>query len=461
MCTFHRGTGMREKSDSTLLMTEGNIAKQIIYFSVPLILGNLLQQLYNTADSIIVGNIVGSNALAAVGSSTALIHLLIAFSMGASVGTGVIVSQYLGAEEHEKVHSAVHTALAIAVILGLILTVAGIVLAAPILHWMNTPEDVFADSTSYMQIYFGGILFGVVYNMASGILNAVGNSKRSLLYLGCASIINIILDLVFVGLLHMGVAGAALATDISQLVSSVLALAYLMRVKAEYRVELKQIKVDKRMAGRIIKVGLPTGIQNMVISFSNVLVQSGINRFGATAMAGYGAYAKVDGFNILPVSSFSMALTTFTGQNYGAGKIDRVKRGISVTLIMGIVYTIITGVLLMVFGDQIMRLFADDVSVIAYGKLAMRYFCPFYSLLSVMHGLAGAIRGTGKTVQPMAIFLISLCVFRVLWLQFVLPFFTTIDGIFMVYPISWALGMVLMIIYAWKGKWLDSSRPAL
>lgn len=451
---------MRDKSNSMMLMTEGNIAKQIIYFSVPLILGNLLQQLYNTADSIIVGNFVGSNALAAVGSSTSLIHLLIAFAMGASVGTGVIVSQYLGAEEHEKVHTAVHTALAIAIVLGLALTVAGLIFSAPILRWMNTPDDVFADSTSYLQIYFGGVLFGVVYNMTSGILNAVGNSKRSLLYLAYASIINIILDLIFVGLLDMGVAGAALATDISQLVSSVLAISYLMRVDAEYHVELRSIKLDRRMAGRIIKIGLPTGIQNMVISFSNVLVQSSVNRFGAAAMAGYGAYLKVDGFNILPVSSFSMALTTFAGQNFGAGRLDRVKRGTAVTLLMGIVYTILTGVLLLAFDDQIMSLFVRDAEVIAYGKRAMIYFCPFYSLLSVMHGLAGAIRGTGKTVQPMAVFLISLCVFRILWLKLALPMFSTIDGIYMVYPISWALGMVLMALYAWKGKWLHRAELA-
>lgn len=451
---------MKDKSSSMMLMTEGNIAKQIIYFSVPLILGNLLQQLYNTADSIIVGNFVGSNALAAVGSSTSLIHLLIAFAMGASVGTGVIVSQYLGAEEHEKVHTAVHTALAIAIVLGLALTVAGLIFSAPILRWMNTPDDVFADSTSYLQIYFGGVLFGVVYNMTSGILNAVGNSKRSLLYLAYASIINIILDLIFVGLLDMGVAGAALATDISQLVSSVLAISYLMRVDAEYHVELRSIKLDRRMAGRIIKIGLPTGIQNMVISFSNVLVQSSVNRFGAAAMAGYGAYLKVDGFNILPVSSFSMALTTFAGQNFGAGRLDRVKRGTAVTLLMGIVYTILTGVLLLAFDDQIMSLFVRDAEVIAYGKRAMIYFCPFYSLLSVMHGLAGAIRGTGKTVQPMAVFLISLCVFRILWLKLALPMFSTIDGIYMVYPISWALGMVLMALYAWKGKWLHRAELA-
>ena len=334
------------------------------------------------------------------------------------------------------------------------------IFSAPILRWMNTPDDVFADSTSYLQIYFGGVLFGVVYNMTSGILNAVGNSKRSLLYLAYASIINIILDLIFVGLLDMGVAGAALATDISQLVSSVLAISYLMRVDAEYHVELRSIKLDRRMAGRIIKIGLPTGIQNMVISFSNVLVQSSVNRFGAAAMAGYGAYLKVDGFNILPVSSFSMALTTFAGQNFGAGRLDRVKRGTAVTLLMGIVYTILTGVLLLAFDDQIMSLFVRDAEVIAYGKRAMIYFCPFYSLLSVMHGLAGAIRGTGKTVQPMAVFLISLCVFRILWLKLALPMFSTIDGIYMVYPISWALGMVLMALYAWKGKWLHRAELA-
>ena len=352
--------------------------KKIIFFSVPLILGNLLQQLYNTADSIIVGNFVGSNALAAVGSSTSLINLLIAFSQGAAVGAGVVVSQYLGADDRKGIRDAVHTSMAIALILGIALTIGGVFLSRPLLLWMHTPQDVLADSVAYLQIYFGGVVFNVLYNMASGILNAVGNSKRSLLYLGSASITNIVLDLLLVRGFHMGVAGAAIATDISQLVSSVLAIGFLMRVPTSYRISLRQIRIQKKMASRIIRIGLPTGIQNMVISFSNVLVQSSVNRFGADAMAGFGAYMKIDGFNILPVTSFSMAVTTFTGQNYGAGKIDRVKKGMWATLAMGFLYTVATGALLLLFSDPLMRMFTDNTAAIAYGELTMRYFCPFY-----------------------------------------------------------------------------------
>ena len=440
------------------LMTDGNILKKIIFFSVPLILGNLLQQLYNTADSIIVGNFVGSNALAAVGSSTSLINLLIAFSQGAAVGAGVVVSQYLGADDRKGIRDAVHTSMAIALILGIALTIGGVFLSRPLLLWMHTPQDVLADSVAYLQIYFGGVVFNVLYNMASGILNAVGNSKRSLLYLGSASITNIVLGLLLVRGFHMGVAGAAIATDISQLVSSVLAIGFLMRVPTSYRISLRQIRIQKKMASRIIRIGLPTGIQNMVISFSNVLVQSSVNRFGADAMAGFGAYMKIDGFNILPVTSFSMAVTTFTGQNYGAGKIDRVKKGMWATLAMGFLYTVATGALLLLFSDPLMRMFTDNTAAIAYGELTMRYFCPFYFLLSMLHGLAGTVRGTGKSIPPMVILLVSLCLFRIVWIQWILPFFPAIDGAFVLYPISWLLGVVLMVLYAWKGRWLPQNK---
>ena len=440
------------------LMTDGNILKKIIFFSVPLILGNLLQQLYNTADSIIVGNFVGSNALAAVGSSTSLINLLIAFSQGAAVGAGVVVSQYLGANDRKGIRDAVHTSMAIALILGIALTIGGVFLSRPLLLWMHTPQDVLADSVAYLQIYFGGVVFNVLYNMASGILNAVGNSKRSLLYLGSASLTNIILDLLLVRGFHMGVAGAAIATDISQLVSSVLAIGFLVRVPSSYQISFRHIRIQKKMASRIIRIGLPTGIQNMVISFSNVLVQSSVNRFGADAMAGFGAYMKIDGFNILPVTSFSMAVTTFTGQNYGAGKIDRVKKGMWATLAMGFIYTIATGALLLLFSDPLMRMFTDNTAAIAYGELTMHYFCPFYFLLSILHGLAGTVRGTGKSVPPMVVLLVSLCLFRIVWIQWILPFFPTIDGVFILYPVSWLLGMLLMVLYAWKGRWLPQNK---
>lgn len=435
-------------------MTEGNIWKGIISFSIPLILGNLLQQMYNTVDSMIVGNCVGSNALAAVGAGASLIYLLIAFSLGASAGAGVVISQFLGAKNRKGVQEAVHTALAITVILGIILTAAGIVFSPSLLRWMGTPQEVIGESILYLRIYSGGLIFNVLYNMAAGILNAAGNSKRSLLYLGIASVVNIFLDLLLIKGFHMGVEGAAIATDISQAVSCVFSLGFLMRTKADYQVSPRKIGIQKDMAAQIIKIGLPTGIQNMVISLSNVLVQSGVNGFGTKAIAGFGAYLKVDGFNILPVMSFSMAATTFVGQNYGAGKTDRVKKGMWVTLALGVVYTILTGILLLTFSHPVIRMFNDDPEVVAYGALAMRYFCPFYWMLSILHGLAGTVRGTGKTLPPMLILLISLCAFRIAWVQAVVPLFGTIDGIYMLYPVSWAFGVILMVLYTWKGKWL-------
>ncbi|MEY8336585.1 MATE family efflux transporter [Lachnospiraceae bacterium 62-35] len=444
------------KASKSGLMTEGSIWKGILFFSVPLILGNLLQQMYNTVDSIIVGNYVGSNALAAVGSSTSLINLLIAFSQGAAAGAGVVAAQFLGAKNKRGVRSSVHTALAISILLGLFLTAAGIIFSPFLLKWMRTPEEVMKESIVYLRIYFGGVIFNVVYNMAAGILNAAGNSKRSLLYLATASFTNIFLDLLLIRGFHMGVEGAAIATDLSQALSCALALMFLIRVPEDYQIDPKEIGIEKDMALRIIRIGLPTGIQNMVISFSNVLVQSSVNDFGTKAMAGFGAYIKIDGFNILPVMSFSMAVTTFTGQNYGAGRSDRVRKGMWVTLAMGLIYTVFTGVLLIVFSYPLIRLFNDDPEVIAYGILATRYFCPFYFLLSIMHALAGTVRGTGKTMPPMLILLFSLCVFRVGWIWFAVPLFDTIDGVYILYPISWLLGMVLMALYTWKGKWMES-----
>lgn len=444
---------MNEQTKTTM-MTEGSVVKNILFFSVPLILGNLLQQLYNTVDSIIVGNYVGSNALAAIGSSTSLVYLLIAFSQGVSVGTGVVISQRLGQKNKEGVQTSVHTALALAGILGIILTVGGILFSKEILLWMNTPEEVLTDAVTYLRLYSAGMVFNVVYNMAAGILNAAGNSRRSLGYLAIASVTNLILDLVFIVGMKTGIAGAAIATNIGQMISCVLAIWFLVRAQTDYKVYLNKIKIHKSTAGLIIKIGLPTGFQNMVISLSNILVQSSVNSFGANAMAGFGAYMKVDGFNVLPVTSFGMAATTFVGQNFGAGKTERVKRGMWITLGIGILYTITTGILLLIFSETIMHLFSNDSAVIAYGQQAMHFFCPFYWVLSILHALSGTVRGTGKSIPPMVVLLISLCFFRVLWVQFVMPNIASIEGIFMLYPISWAIGSGLMILYTWKGKWL-------
>ena len=436
-------------------MTEGGIFKNLLFFATPLILGNLLQQMYNAVDSIIVGNYVGSNALAAVGAGASLIYLLIAFSLGASVGAGVIVSQYLGAKEKEGIHKAVHTAMTISIILGLILTAGGILFSRKLLVMMNTPAEILDDAACYLRIYSCGLIFNVVYNMAAGILNAAGNSRRSLMYLAAAAVVNIFMDLLLIAGLKIGVAGAAIATNFSQAISCILALWFLFRVPADYRISLKNLRIHKAMALRIIQIGLPTGIQNMVISFSNILIQASINQYGATAVAGFSAYLKIDGFNILPVLSFSMAITTFIGQNYGAGKYDRMKKGMWVTLLMGIVYTVLTGILLLTFSGQIMRLFSEDVGVIAYGQTAMRYFCPFYWILAILHSLAGTVRGTGKSIPPMVVLLVSLCLFRIVWIQLVLPYYTSIEGIFILYPVSWLVGAVLMILYTWKGKWIE------
>ena len=435
-------------------MTKGNIWKLLIIFSIPLILGNLLQQMYNTADSIIVGNFVGSNGLAAVGSGTALINLIIAFSQGAAVGAGVIVSQNLGARDKQKTKLAVHTAMCIAIILGVILSAIGVIFSRDLLIWMKTPKSVLKDSVLYLQIYCGGLIFNVIYNMATGILNAAGNSKRPLIYLAIASVTNIILDLVFIKELKWGVKGAAIATDISQALSCVLAVGYLLRVNSDYKLIVKELKIHGNTAKQIIRVGLPTAIQNMVISFSNVLVQSSVNSYGATAMAGYAAYLKIDGFNILPVLSISMAVTTFTGQNVGAKKPDRVKKGMWNALIMGVVYTVIIGVVILLTSHTVLGLFTKDNEVITYGQLAMKYFCPFYFLLGILNILAGTVRGAGKGVPPMLILLFSMCIFRILWIKIALPFYSTIDGVFILYPISWFVGMVLMIIYTKFGKWL-------
>ena len=423
-------------------------------YSIPLILGNLFQQLYNTVDSIIVGNYIGSEALAAVGSSGSIINLLIGFCVGASAGAGVVIAQFFGAQDKEGVRKAVHTTLAIAIAAGVVMTVVGILLVPFLLRAMGTPEEVFGQAVTYLQVYFGGIFFSVIYNMSAGILNAVGNSRRSLIYLMIAAVSNIFLDLLLVVVLKMGIVGAALATDISQLLSCIFILLFLTRSQEIYRVRLREIRFYERMPSKIIKIGLPTGIQHVVISFSNVLVQSSVNSFGAAAMAGFAAYIKIDGFNILPVMSFSTAATTFTGQNIGAGKYDRVKRGMYVSLAMGIIYTIATGILLLIFAPQVIGVFTDNQEVVTYGVYIMKFFCPFYWSLAILHVLSGTIRGTGHTLEPMLVILFSLCVFRVIWITAALSIAHQFSYVMVVYPLSWMVGMILILLYAWKGRWM-------
>lgn len=445
----------------TTAMTEGAIWKNLLFYAIPLILGNLFQQLYNTMDSIIVGNYIGSEALAAVGSSGSVINLLIGFCVGASAGAGVVIAQLFGAQDREGVRKAVHTTLAIAVVAGAFMTIAGVLLVPVLLRVMGTPQEVFGQAVLYLQIYFGGIFFSVIYNMSAGILNAVGNSRRSLIYLIIAAVSNILLDLLLVVVFHMGIVGAALATDISQLLSCIFILRFLIRSRECYQVRLKEIRFYDQLPARIIKVGLPTGIQHVVISFSNVIVQSSVNSFGADVMAGFASYIKIDGFNILPVMSFSTAATTFVGQNTGAGRYDRVKKGMYVSLAMGVIYTIITGILLLIFAPQVIGVFTDNREVVEYGVYIMKFFCPFYWSLAILHVMAGSIRGTGHTLQPMLIILFSLCVFRVIWITVALHEVHELFRLMCVYPLSWIIGMILIILYAWKGTWMPLKKEEM
>ena len=394
--------------------------------------------------------------MAAVGSSGAIINLLVGFCIGASAGAGVVVSQFFGAGNREGVRKAVHTTLAIAVAAGAILTVAGVVTTPMILRAMDTPQEVFEQSSQYLQVYFGGIFFSVIYNMSAGILNAVGNSRRSLIYLIIAAVSNIFLDIFFVVILKMGIIGAALATDISQLLSCIFILGFLMRSQESYHVRLRDIRFYDNLLGRILKIGLPTGFQNIVISISNVIVQSSVNSFGAVVMAGYAAYVKVDGFNILPVLSFSMAATTFAGQNIGAGQYHRVKKGMLVSVGMGIFYTVMTGILLLVFAPQVIGVFTNNQDVVAYGVYIMKFFCRLLDPGNPAGGKRHHQRDRQDAADHAdipAVFVHFPCIVD-LGSACRIPRDLPGHG---AYPLSWVVGALLILLYAWKGKWMPAS----
>ncbi len=435
-------------------MTEGVIWKSVLLFSLPLIGGNLLQQLYNTADSLIVGQFVGDAALASVGMSGTIAFFLLAFLWGASTGAGVVISRYFGAKDHTALSKAVHTTMILGVIIGVIISAMGIALARPFLLLLSCPEDMLDIASLYLRLFFAGMIFNAIYNMAAGILNAVGNSRRTLLYLGISSITNIALDLLFVAVLKWGAAGAAIATDISQLISAFLIVFYLIRCGQPYGLKLRQLKLDRFAAKQIIQTGFPTAIQNAVLSISNLLIQSGVNAFGTLAAAGFTAYLKVDGFNILPVMSFSLAATTFVGQNIGAGKIDRVKKGTRTIMFMCVLYSAIISIIMILFRYQIVGIFSESEAVIEYGIQCLWALAPFYVLLAVIHSLAGAVRGSGHTVPPMVIILISLCLYRIAWIEIAAPLFGNIMGVYLTYSTSFFVGAALMVIYTLRGKWL-------
>ena len=444
----------KEKSKNRGLMTEGVIWKEILLFSIPLLLGNLFQQLYNAVDSVVVGNYIGAQALAAVGSSAPVINLLVSFFMGLAVGAGVIISRYFGARKKEELHIAVHTSLALTFAAGLVMTLIGVLISPYVLQWVGTPSDVMESSVLYLRIYFLGILSVMVYNMGSGILQAVGDSRNPLYFLIVSSVTNIILDMLFVIVFHMGIAGVGWATLIAQTISAVLTMLLLMRTKEEYQVKLKHIRFHKHMLYEIVRLGLPSGLQNAIVSFSNVIVQSNINAFGSLAMAGCGSYTKIDGFAILPVMSYSMALTTFTGQNMGAKKYDRVKQGAKTGILMSVITIVCISALLLMLGPNVLAIFSSDPTVINYGLYMMHVLAPGYIFLAISHAFNGIIRGAGITTVPMIVMVTCWCGLRMVWILTSVPLFHDIGVVFMGWPLTWIASALWLFLYYRKGSWM-------
>ncbi|WP_349670408.1 MATE family efflux transporter [Lacrimispora sp.] len=441
-----------------VIMTEGVIWKQLLAFSLPLLVGNLFQQLYNTVDSVVVGNFIGSDALAAVGSSNSLINLIIGMFMGIGTGAGVIISQYYGAEEKQKLHWAVHTTMALSMIGGFLLIALGVLLSPLILVLMGTPESVMPGAVAYLRIFFCGSLFNLVYNMGSGVLRAVGDSKRPLIFLCISSVINIVLDLLFVVVFQMGTAGVGYATVAAQGVSALLTVRALVRTDDSYRLELGKIKIDRRMMARVLKIGIPSGIQQSIISLSNVIVQANVNSFGAAAMAGFGSYSKIDGFAMLPLQSFCMAATTFTGQNIGAKKSRRVKQGVFQGLVISMIYTIFISIILYLNAERILRVFSPDRDVIAYGYSSMLILLPFYWTMAIHQILMGSIRGSGRTMVTMLIGVGNMCILRMIYINLLVPFFPSFEAVMWCYPITWLTTMGMDCIYSWKAKWIPKGK---
>ena len=437
-------------------MTTGSIWKRMVSFAVPVFLGNLCQQLYNTVDSVIVGKFVGKQALAAVASSGNLIFMMTGFFMGLFIGAGIVIAQYFGARNYEKVRSAVHTDIAFALCCGVLLTLLGVFFTPTILTWMRTPADVLDTSILYFRLYFLGSLATILYNAGMGILQAVGDSRSPLYYLVISSVVNVALDLLFVGAMDMGVAGAAVATVISQVVSAVLCIIKLTRSDGPYRLEIKRIGFDLPLLKKITSQGVPSGVQNSIIAIANVVVQSNINTFGSDAMAGCGSYAKVEGFVFLPITSFAMALTTFTGQNLGAGQYERAKRGARVGFTCSMLLAELIGLTLLLVAPYAIALFNDDPAVIAIGVRQTRTEALFYFALAFAHSISAVMRGAGRAKMPMYTMLVCWCVIRVTYITLALKVWPDIITIFWAYPITWCLSCVVFLLYYLKADWVHS-----
>ena len=434
-------------------MTEGSIAKNIILFYIPLAIGGLFQQLYSFVDSVVVGRGIGAQALAAVGATSIVVWLTLGFAMGITKGFCIHISQAYGKKDYHLVNRGFFVASVLSLIVGTMISIVGSLAIRDFLILMHTPGEILEQSLDYIKVILLGFVITVLNNLFMSVLQSLGDSSTPFWALLVSSVTNIGLDCVFVLTLKWGVQGAAAATVLSQVFSLAICGAGLKRLKFVSILDGSKSK-NARLTVRMLKTGLPVGIMSMVTAVGGMILQFFVNDLGASAVAAYAASTKIRSVIGEFSNALGMTFMTFVGQNYGANKPERVKKGMWTALGMGVVYTVITGILLLVFADPIIRLFTNDDAVAACGETAMKYFCPFYFLLAIMNVLAGAVRGTGKSIPPMLILLFAMCIFRIFWIWLVVPLFPTIDGVYLLYPVSWVIGVVLMALYTWKGKWM-------
>ena len=437
-------------------LTEGSIWKSMLLFALPVFLGNIFQQLYNAFDAWCVGNYIGDDALAAVSSSGSLIFMMVSFFYGVALGAGVVIARAYGAKHYEDMRKAIHTSVALGLVTGVVLTVFGVTFTPTILRWMGTPEEVLPQSIIYFRYYFCGAIFFVMYNIFVGILHAVGDSKHPLYYLIFSTFVNIVLDMLFVAVLKLGVGSAAIATTVSQGVSALLCFIHLIRIDASYRINIREVRFHKQSLWEIIRFGLPSGIQNSVISIANVVVQSSINSFGKMAMAGCGAYSKLEGFAFLPVTCFTQALTTFVGQNLGAQQHDRVRKGVRFGILSSCIIAEVIGVCTYVFAPQLIGFFCEAPEAIDFGVRHMRTICLFYCLLSFSHCIASIMRGAGKANVPMFTMLVCWCAIRMTYITVAVKLVNELTTVSWAYPITWTLSSIIFLIYFLKADWIHN-----
>ena len=450
MPTKHLHHTPHPKHGKDVDMTQGNITKHLISFALPLLIGNVFQQLYNTVDTWVVGRFVSNEAYAAVGTIGPIINMLIGFFMGLSSGAGVVISQYYGAKRYEDVSRTVHTAIVMTLILAVVFTGVGTGMAPYMLRLMKTPDNVLPESTAYLTIYFSGIIGLMLYNIGAGILRAVGDSQRPFYFLVVCAVMNTVLDLVFVLVLKMGVQGVALATILSQGVSAVLVMITLLRTQECIKLRIPALRLHWDMLKKIFRVGIPAALQMAVTAFSNVFVQSYINFFGDNCMSGWTTYAKVDQLLFLPMQSIALASTTFVGQNLGCNQVERAKQGVKRSLMLAICSTLILMVPVLIFAPQIVAFFNNKTEVVEYGSMLLRWLTPFYVLCCFNQVYSGALRGAGNSKAPMIIMLTSFVAFRQVYLFVMSRICNEIIPIAMSYPAGWLLCSTLTTIYFHK-----------